>query len=428
MSSALQRSRAFLAAIPRAELYIVAAAMAVSIGLVVVYVLATRPNVLAGDQSEYHEMGILFTQGKPWWGVLPFGEAHASAYRPPVYPAWVGVWYELLGANATRVAFVQSLLAATTVGLSWALARRLFGSIPAVATASIVALCPAIWEWFGLLYTEALAIPLVAATLVLFLDRPPTPRLAAGLGALMGVGLLVRPTSVFLFAGIAAAFVLAAGWRRGGLLTVACVGVAALVIAPWTIRNYVVSDGFVPLSVQDAAIAGSFNPISANDPDYPYAWQPYPPAVVDILDGPTLSDAEYRSQLIDLGTDYIADHPASLLEAFYWNGLSRFWDVRRPSRALDEVEFEGRSKALTSVGLAMHYVLLPLALVGLWRHRRRRSLVVPVVVLGLAASLVFTVASGTRYRAPLEPLIITMAVAAFVRPRGSAVRQTVTLP
>jgi len=418
MSGRLADLRAFYASIPRGERLAVAAAMAVALCLVVAYVLATRPNSLAGDQREYHDMAVFFTQGKPWWGFLPSGVEHASAYRPPAYPLWTGFWYELLGANTTRVLLLQSVLAPLTVLLSWALARRLFGARAAIATAFVVAVFPFVWEWFGLLYTEALAIPLAVLILIVLIERRPTTGLAVGLGALTGVAMLIRPTSVFLFTGILAAFVVAVGWRRGAALTAAGLGVAALVILPWTIRNYVVTDELVPLSVQDAALHGTFNQTSADDPEGPYSWRPSTPEVEALLaDNPDITDAEYRNELVDLGKDYIADHPFSVAEAVYWNGLTRFWDVRRPSNSLDEVEFEGRSKGVTTIGLAMHYVLLPLAIFGLWRHRRRRSLVIPVLAIAVGATLVFTVAAGTRYRAPLEPMIAMMAVAAFVPPR-----------
>jgi len=415
--------RAFFASVPRRERLAVAGAMALSLTIVVCYVLATRPNSLAGDQREYHDMAVLFTQGKPWWGFLPSGVEHASAYRPPAYPLWTGFWYEVLGTSSTRLLLVQSLLAPLTVLLSWFMARRLFGARAAIATAFVVAVFPFVWEWFGLLYTEALAIPLSVLILIALLERPPTPQRAAVLGGLMGLALLIRPTSLFLFAGILAAFVLATGWRRGGALTAVSIGIAALVILPWTIRNYVVTDEFIPLSVQDAALHGTFNETSANDPEDPYSWRPSTPEVEALLAEGPISDAEYRNELIDLGKDYIVDHPFSVVEAFYWNGVTRFWDIRRPGNSLDEVDFEGRSKAVTTMGLAMHWILLPLAIVGVWRHRRRRTLVMPVLALALAASLVFTVAAGTRYRAPLEPLIAMMAVAAFVPQREAQVTE-----
>jgi hypothetical protein len=110
-------------------------------------------------------------------------------------------------------------------------------------------------------------------------------------------------------------------------------------------------------------------------------------------------------------TDYIGAHPDSVPKAFFWNGLSRFWDVRRPARILAEAGPTGRSRTLTAIGIAMHYVLLPLALAGLWIMRRRRGLVLPLVTMALAASLVFTADATSRYRAPFEPVIVILALA-----------------
>jgi peptidoglycan/LPS O-acetylase OafA/YrhL len=130
-----------------------------------------------------------------------------------------------------------------------------------------------------------------------------------------------------------------------------------------------------------------------------------------------LSDVTLRSKLITSGVDYIKAHPASVPEAFFWNGLSRLWDIRRRSRALAEVPFEGRSRLVNNLGLDAYLVLLPLALIGLWRTRRRRALVLGILGLALGASIVFTVDAGTRYRAPLEPLIAIMACVAVLGTR-----------
>jgi hypothetical protein len=118
-----------------------------------------------------------------------------------------------------------------------------------------------------------------------------------------------------------------------------------------------------------------------------------------------------RARLIHSALTYISAHPSSVPEAFFWNGLSRLWDVRRRSRSLAEVPFEGRSRLVTNLGLDFYDVLLPLALVGLWRARRRHWLVLGVLAIALGASIVFTGDSGTRYRATLEPLIAVLACA-----------------
>jgi hypothetical protein len=197
--------------------------------------------------------------------------------------------------------------------------------------------------------------------------------------------------------------------------------VAALVVAPWTARNAIVMHGFVPVAIDDAALYGTFNAQSAHDPVWPYAWRKDPPSVSRLLNpADPLPDAELHSRLIHSALSYISSHPVSVPEAFFWNGLSRLWDIRRRSRSLAEVTFEGRSRLVTSVGLDFYDVLLPLALVGLWRARRRRWLVLGMLAIALGASIVFTGDSGTRYRATLEPLIAVLACAGVLGP-GEAV-------
>ena len=407
-----ERVRAAAADVPVRHQALLAGAMVLGAAIVVVYVLASRPHELAGDQAEYDMQGRFFDQGKLWWSAVALGEPHATAFKAPIYPAWVGFWYELLGPSATKLALVQAvLLAPLTVFLTWLLARRWFGLEAAAVAAFGIAVFPLSWQFFGLLYSEALAIPLTLVILLLALDpRAPSIARAGGVGALVGVCLLIRPTSFFLFAALLAAWVIAAGWRAGVGRTALAVLAAVLVVAPWTIRNAVVLDGFVPISIQDAAAYGTFNEEAANDSEYPYAWRAAPGDVAQDLDrDPPTSEVDLRTRLQDRARDYIADNPESVLKAFFWNGLSRFWDVRRPSLALNETDFDGRSHAATAVGLGMYYVLLPFALLGLWRLRARRELLIPVLALALAVSLVFTIQAGTRYRAPLEPLIVVLA-------------------
>lgn len=393
------------------ELALVGGAMAAGLAAVVIYVLATRPHTLAGDEPEYHLQAVFFTQGKFWWSTTPFGIPHSSMWKAPAYPAWVGFWYEVLGTSPLRVHMVQALLAPLTVALTWMLARRLFEPRVALASAWLVAFFPLAFEYYGLLFPEALAVPLTVLVLLLTLNRDPTPKLALLVGVVLGISLLVRPNSFFLLAAIAVAWVIAAGLRRGAAMTALVLAVAVAVVAPWTIRNYVVTDGgFVPISVQDGAAYGTFNEDSANDPELPYAFRPNPnvhPPPFDL--SKPIDDAEVRSRFQDAAFDYISDHPFSVVEALYWNGIRRFWDLRPPSESLNEVRFQSRSRAVRGLGLAIYYALLPLAVAALWRLRRRREIVLPVIALAVTASLTFIVVAATRYRAPLEPLIVILA-------------------
>jgi 4-amino-4-deoxy-L-arabinose transferase-like glycosyltransferase len=400
------------------ERMLLAAAIVLGLAIQLIYVVATRHYKLAGDQPEYDAEAQLIAHGHWFYTRLPYGILHAGAWKAPAYPAWLALWYALVGHHPIVVRLIQVPVGALTIPLTWLLARRLFGARVALVAAFVVAVYPLAWQYDGLLYPEALATPLYVLLLIVTLTGTPTRRRAIGFGLLVGVALLLRPTTEFIFLGALVGWSLMVGWRRGLGLTVVAVLAAVVVVAPWTIRNAIVLHGFVPISLQDAALYGTFNSISAHDPVSPYAWRddPAPDAYLFNPAHP-LSDVTLRSRLIHNGVSYIEAHPASLFAAFFWNGLSRLWDVRHQSLALAEVPFEGRSRFVTKVGLDMYYVLLVLALVGLWRARHRRWFVFAVLALALGASIVFTVDSGTRYRAPLEPLIVVLACIGAIGPQ-----------
>ena len=396
---------------------------AIGLGLIVrlAYALATHDQALAGDQVEYHREGVLFTEGHWWWSTTPFGIPHPSLAKAPVYPLWVGALYRLGGVHPGWVKAAQVVFGVAVIVLTWALAKRLFGPPAAIAAAFLVAIYPMAFQYEELLYSESIATPLLLAVLLLAWTRRPTPWRAAATGAVLGVAMLTRPSFGVLGAAILVAWIALAGWRRGVGLTVLAGAVAALVIAPWTLRNHHVDGGFTPISYQDAAYYGVFNDESAHDKQHPWAWRPVPAGYLKVFRQPT-SDHEFAARLRTLGRDYIRKHPTSVFKAFYWNGINRTFDLRTPSSAQFEAPFEGRVGWFSKLG-AWSYLLVALAaLAGLWRHRRRRGLVLAVLALFFATAVAYTGDGGTRYRAPLEPLFAILAVAAFVSPaaaRGS---------
>jgi hypothetical protein len=283
----------------------------------------------------------------------------------------------------------------------------------------VVALWPNTWQFEELLYPEGLATPLLLAALIAILTGPPTRRRAIVTGLLVGVSLYVRPSGEFAVLGALVAWGLAAGFKKGLELTVITAAVAIATIAPWTIRNAIVLHGFMPISMQDAAAYGTFNAQAASDPTFPYAWRATPTDALPYLNpAHPYADIALHAKLLHLAETYIGNHPFSVAEAFFWNGLSRLWDVRHRWEALLEVSYEGRDRTVTEIGLYMYYLLLPLALLGLWRARRRKGLTLAVLAIALGASITFTVEAGTRYRAPLDPLIAVFACAGVLGGRA----------
>jgi 4-amino-4-deoxy-L-arabinose transferase-like glycosyltransferase len=414
----------------RREVWLVVAAMAVAVAFRLLYVLVTQDHTLGGDEPEYHKEGRLAADEGKWLWTETFGVEHESMQKAPAYPLWVGAWYSLLGTDPDKVLIVQALLGFVPAGLTWLLGRRLFSPRVGVAAAFVVAIAPTAWQYDVRLYSEVLATPLFLVLLLVVLEREPSRRRTIAVGVLLSASLYIRPSAVLVVAAIAAAWVLAAGWRRGLLHTTAAVAIAALLVVPWTLRNRSVDpDHLVPISIQDAALYGTFNEEAANDDERPYAWRPVPAQYRDLLSGPPLSDGEFRAELRERAFDYIENHPESIPKAFFWNGITRNWDLRRPKRAIDPGAVDGRDRTIATLGYFSYWLILPLALAGLWLVRRRRTLVVPLLATALALSVVYTSDGGTRYRAPLEPVLAILACsAAFAARDAMAARRAQPSP
>ena len=398
---------------PSRELAIVAGIALLGFAIRLVFVLALRNHVLFGDEIEYDIEGRFIAHGHWFWSTTPSGIPHASIWKAPGYPLFVGAIYSLLGSSATHAVVVQTLLGPVTIVLTWLLARRLFSPRVAIAAAAIVAVYPFAWQFETRLAAESIVTPFTLVLLLLLLERRPGWRGAAVLGALLGLMLLVRPSALYFVPAVAVAWIVAWGWRRGALLTLLSVACICLVVAPWTIRNHHVTGVYVPISSQDQAPYGVFNDDSAHDPKFPWAWRYVTTRDRDVLaQRRTLSEVKIRSILRRRAINYIKAHPSSVPKAFFWNGLTRLWDVRHPGYVLDEASATGRSRAATAIGLAMYWVMLPLALAALWLFRSRSGLVLPVIAMALSASVVFTADAASRYRAPFEPLIVILATAA----------------
>ncbi|MFL5913794.1 MAG: ArnT family glycosyltransferase [Gaiellaceae bacterium] len=399
--------------VPSRELAIVAGIALLGFAIRLVFVLAFRNHTLFGDEIEYDVEGRFIAHGHWFWSTTPSGIPHASIWKAPGYPAFVGVLYSILGTSANRVVAVQTLLGPVTIVLTWLLARRLFSPRVAIAAAAIVAVYPFAWQFETRLAAESIVTPFTLVLLLLVLERRPGWRGAAVFGALLGLMLLIRPSALYFVPALAVAWIVARGWRRGALLTVLSLACMCLVVAPWTIRNHHVTGVYVPISSQDQAPYGVFNADSAHDPKYPWAWRYVTTRDRDVLaQRRTLSEVQIRKVLRTRAIDYIKAHPSSVPKAFFWNGLTRLWDVRHPGYVLDEASATGRSRAATAIGLAMYWVMLPLALAALWFFRSRRGLVLPVIAMALSASVVFTADAASRYRAPFEPLMVILATAA----------------
>ena len=205
---------------------------------------------LTGDEPDYHGIAASFLDGNGW--VDPGGNL---SYRPPLVPLQLVGVYIVTGPEPAAARWTMVAVASLTAPVLFLVARRLLhgrDGVALLAAAAWVLYPPAIW-YATLVLTESMAALLVLAGLGTFLyaatARSAWP--AALTGALWALAALNRPTFMLLpLALLVVQIVLrrtgASAWNWSGLQWAIGLASFALVMAPWTIRNYVEQGVFMP--------------------------------------------------------------------------------------------------------------------------------------------------------------------------------------
>lgn len=238
---------------------------------------------LGGLTDEWHPLGanlavhgVLGMDDEPW------------ILRPPGYPAFVALLLKASGpplvstpawrAQVRPLVYVaQAVVVAVTAALLFVWLSGWLRPELALGAAVLFGSSPLTVAWVGMLHYTALhLLGLVAAMWALqrALLEPEAGRRMVLTGALVGLVTLVRPVTLLLPAFAFVALLLGArrSWRSALRSTARLALGMALVILPWTARNYAVSGRFVPVNLQAGVVAwaATEKPLPW-DPDH-YLW------------------------------------------------------------------------------------------------------------------------------------------------------------
>ena len=260
----------------------------------VVYVNVDPNDGRLDDTVFYHNAARYLAEGAgyvdPWWG-------GPTAAWPPGYPAALAVLYKLFGWHVVLAKGLNIAFAAATVALTYVLARRIFDQRVAYLGALTLACFPGQIYFSTLVFAENMFAMIFVLVLLLTLVWTVERKEARWwqvllLGSLVGLAGLVRAEGLFLAAVLVGLWAVAVRpWRKvASYAALLALGVA-LPLAPWTVRNAVQLDQFVPLRT-----GGGGALALALDPDTP----PY-----SLVKGP-----ETRS--VSEGIRYQLTHPVRL--------------------------------------------------------------------------------------------------------------------
>ena len=201
------------------------------------------------DMGVYDQLATNLLSRKGYISQL---EPHFRSWRAPGYPFFLVVVYFIFGHHALPVLLLQSLLGALTCALIYLIGQGIFNRRIGTIAGLICAIDPEMIHWTAKMLTETLFIFLLTLLVLLCLRLTQSRRgsLAVGAGLVLGYATLVRPNILLLIPFLILYFLFfAEGSIRKRIISASVLPiVCALVVSPWTVRNYLIHGEFVPVS------------------------------------------------------------------------------------------------------------------------------------------------------------------------------------
>ncbi len=349
-------------------------------------------------QSVVAGRGIRYEQD--WF---PFIRAHIpTALTSFLYVIYLASVYAVVGHHPIVARLIQALFGTMICVLAYRLGRRLFGVRAGLAASLLTAFYAFFIYYSAALMTQTLFTLGLMVALDTTLDiavRPTKPKRVI-LGLALGATTLLRQSMMPFIA----LFLLWLLWESQGRIRgrdlLVTVSIVALLILPWTLRNYLVLGRFLLLNSEYGYIIWNSNHPEQGtnfDPGYvvsiPEKWRGW-------------NEVDINNAMLREGIGFILQDPTRFARL----SLSRI-----------PVFFEFWPKAdspmISNISRVLSFgVTLPFMLIGLSLSLRhwRRYLLLYLFILGYTAIHLVSWASA-RYRLPMDAVLILFAGYAMVQ-------------
>jgi 4-amino-4-deoxy-L-arabinose transferase-like glycosyltransferase len=362
-----------------------------------------------------------------------------TTYRPPGYPFFLAGIYAVFGHGRLEPRLVNVLLGVITCGLAYLVAARLFNQQTGLVAALIVAAFPSHILYANLLATENLFIPLLLTAVAAFLfavqGKQTRARYLVASGVLLGLCALTRPAVALVPAAWGAALL----WKRTAIrdtvFSIILVGAAMVAtIAPWTVRNAIVADEFIPVATEGGITFLAGHNERAIEGHYSLEGP-----VFDDLYAVDRSEADFDAYAYKLAFQFIRENPdrefillARKFFHFFKDDVSGVnWNDQSSTVRLPNWVVFG----LKAVAQAYYIAVAALAITALVRRPQRRDgwyvLLYAVFIYWTALHLAFY--GKDRFRLPLMPFFaifaaVTLATWLVQRHRWLELKETHAMP
>lgn len=406
--------------------FLLALIVAIGVAIRVVYTLKIAPHAhLFPDSLWYRAQAFNLRAGRGYIdvsrvlgafrGIPESARVRDTAYWPPLYPGYLAAGQELFGETVRATQLLGCATGAATITLTGLLGRAIAGRAVGLLAALLVAVCPFLIAADGSLMAETLFVPLVLLALLLAQRARTRPSTAAwcALGAVIGLAALTRGDGLFLIvvAVIPAALLSATPARQLVPRVLLGLGVTALVLAPWIIRNAIEVHEPTISTISANGVLAAANCKATYSGAGIGSWS-YACMRTDV--GYAMSEARYSHLLRRKGVEYALDH----VDAWPRVGtarVARVWGLWDPLDLTKREAIETRNRSWQRMAWPVSIATLFVGFVGFGVLARRGRpialLVAPVVMTTLLALVTY---GNTRFRTAAEPALLIGVAAALL--------------
>ena len=229
-----------------------------------------------GDSDGYWHLAKQVANGKSY----DYNSPYAKIFRTPGYPVFLAPLFLFSNEPPVIAArIIGALMGTLSVYIVFLLARKLFDAPTGIWSAMLLAIYPGAIATSVLVLAEMLFVPIMLLQLLLTIGAMQSESRSAFLlnasvaGLCYGFACLTRPSWI-LFVPFCSLVTLAASKDRikNIAFTAVVLGMMAITMSPWWIRNYQVAGRFVPTSLQTGtSLYDGLSPNATGESDMRFA-------------------------------------------------------------------------------------------------------------------------------------------------------------
>ncbi len=357
-------------------------------------------SLKGSDYGQYADIARNLVAGN---GFVLFDQPNIR--RAPGFPVFLVGIYAVFGESTRAVIVANTLLTVGIVLLTGMLGRQIAGERVGFVAACLIAINPVQVKYGLTPLSEPLFTLLIIAGIVVL--TPAANHInwkrAVVSGALIGLACLVRSSILILPAFLGVWWLWRLRWRGIAMTAVFTVAMLA-VIAPWTVRNWMVTGTLVPVNKMDGHVLWvSNNPVTwGNRLLWGNAYEGLPPGL-NPYSSPVRQIA-YDEEEKQLAIEFLRKN-ANRIPFFVTMKFARFFSL------LTQIPVH-----LKIILYSLDVVFVPISIVGVvMLFRDRRWAIGPALAVIIATLVAVAIFWGdSRFRFPIVPYYTVFASAAFV--------------